>query len=301
MAATHKRRKLDNFKTPGRFDWYIPSVADCFILLLWLLVGGFLGSMISVACTHVLGTQAGTEYGMLISYPVMFIPALIYASIKSRNNRLYNTGIKLNSSHFGKIGAFGCAILCSVSVLCVSYCAEPLCNLLPAMPEFLKNALENMTGGILWVDILCVSIFAPLMEEWLCRGMVLRGLLGHGMKPGWAIVASAFFFAFIHLNPWQAIPAFMIGCIMGYVYYKTGCLRLTMLMHCVNNTFAVICSNIPALKDMESWSDVLAPTAYWIIFAACLLMTVLCVLAFTKIKLTYNRGNMDEAPTMFPA
>ena len=54
--------------------------------------------------------------------------------------------------------------------------------------------------------------------------MVLRGLLGHKVKPVWAIVISAAFFAIIHLNPWQAIPAFLLGCVLllalGLMFYQ---------------------------------------------------------------------------------
>ena len=92
-----------------------------------------------------------------------------------------------------------------------------------------------------------------------------------------------FFFAFIHFNPWQAIPAFMLGCLFGYVYYKTRSLSLTMLMHCVNNTLAVVLGQIDSLKDMKSWMDVLEPQLFWIIFAACVLFLVLGVRAISRI------------------
>ena len=151
------------------------------------------------------------------------------------------------------------------------------------------------------MNLLCVSIFAPIFEEWLCRGMVLRGLLNAKREDGsrvsspfWAIVISSLFFAAIHGNPWQAIPAFTMGCLMGYVYYRTGSLKLTMLMHCVNNTFAVICSHIDSLSEMENWTDVLPGNPYWILFAVCVLLIALVVLEFSKIPLTSQQGNCDR-------
>ena len=138
------------------------------------------------------------------------------------------------------------------------------------MPEVLKNALEQLTEGPLWVSLLSVSVFAPLFEEWLCRGLVLRGLL-QKMNPASAIGVSAAFFAILHMNPWQAIPAFILGLLFGYVYYKTGSLKLTMLMHCVNNTMAVVASRIPSLSDAETFMDVMSPWAYICIYIACIL------------------------------
>ena len=56
-----------------------------------------------------------------------------------------------------------------------------------------------------------------------------------------------------------------------------------MLMHCVNNTLAVVLGQIDSLKDMKSWMDVLEPQLFWIIFAACVLFLVLGVRAISRI------------------
>ena len=148
--------------------------------------------------------------------------------------------------------------------------------------------MDAMTSAdSLLLNLISVSIFAPIFEEWLCRGMVLRGLLANKMKPVWAIVISALFFAFIHLNPWQALPAFTIGCLMGYVYYKTGSLKLTMLLHFTNNTFSLVLSNVDALKDMESWRDVMPEPLYWVSVVACVLLTLLIARRFRAIKAAF--------------
>ena len=144
--------------------------------------------------------------------------------------------------------------------------------------------MSLVTEGNIIINFISVSIFAPLFEEWLCRGMVLRGLLSHKVKPLWAIVLSALFFAFIHLNPWQALPAFILGCLMGYVYYKTGSLKLTMLMHFTNNSFSLLLSNIDAFKEMENWSDVMSAESYWLCMAICLLLLILIVKQLSKIN-----------------
>ena len=101
-----------------------------------------------------------------------------------------------------------------VSRWCVAQCFRSFsCDafgfILPEPPQWFKAAMDAMTSAdSLLLNLISVSIFAPIFEEWLCRGMVLRGLLANKMKPVWAIVISALFFAFIHLNPWQALPAF---------------------------------------------------------------------------------------------
>ncbi|MBP5337666.1 MAG: CPBP family intramembrane metalloprotease [Bacteroidales bacterium] len=295
-----KRIGPRNYGFFEKFSYYVPGVADMFILLALLLVGALLGSLVSLPFLAILGQETGAQYATFISYPVMFIPPMIYASIKSRNNSMNRSGLKLDSKHFSPTGGALCAVFVVLATLALAFCSDAILALMPDMPEWLENMLKGITSeNNLILNFLLVSIFAPLFEEWLCRGMVLRGLLGTKMKPVWAIVVSALFFAVIHLNPWQAIPAFLLGCLFGYVYYKTGSLKLTMLMHFANNTFSLVMSNVDAFKDMDSMMDVLPGIRYWIIFFACILLLVLVLRVFHRIPLERPEGNMDPVKPLF--
>ena len=293
-----RSQKTRNWTFLDRYNYYVPGVADMFILLAWLLAGALLGNVVSLLFLP-LG-EGAQEYAMLVSYPVMFLPAMIYAGHKSQVSSMDHSGVKVDgNAHFKPLGAALCAILVMIGTISAAFCTEPVNSLLPQMPEVLKNMLESLTGGTFWVNFLSVSIFAPLFEEWLCRGMILRGLLHSKVRPVWAIVISAAFFAIIHMNPWQAVPAFVFGCLFGYVYYRTGSLKLTMLMHFTNNTMSLILSNIDAFKDKDSFMDVMPAPAYWITFAAGILLLVLVIRAFRKIPLESEKGNSDVIPAIF--
>jgi uncharacterized protein len=58
--------------------------------------------------------------------------------------------------------------------------------------------------------------------------------------PAWAAIAlSAFVFAAVHMQP-LAMPALMaLGAAFGYIYHKTGSLRLTIILHMINNILAL--------------------------------------------------------------
>ena len=271
-----------NFKILESFEHFSPGWKGVLKLFLWMMVGAVIGNVITFVLGIFFGTEWVSSYGTVIAYPIMFIPPMFYARRRSMM-REHLEANPLNKGVFKPYGAPLCALLVSLMTLAAGYISDPVVTLLPEMPEFLEQALESMVNGNVLINLLCVSVFAPFFEEWLCRGMVLRGLLARNVKPAWAILFSAFFFAFIHLNPWQAIPAFLLGCLFGYVYYKTKSLSLTMLMHCVNNTLAVVLGQIDSLKDMKSWMDVLEPQLFWIIFAACVLVLVLGVRAISRI------------------
>ena len=135
----------------------------------------------------------------------------------------------------------------------------------------------------LWATFISVSVFAPLFEEWLCRGLILRGLLSK-TTPALAIAISAAFFAVIHGNIWQGLPAFGMGLLFGYAYYRTGSLKLTMLMHFTNNTTALAFSKIPQFEDAETFMDILSPWAYWCIFVLCILIVISSAAVIRSIK-----------------
>ncbi|MBR5063642.1 MAG: CPBP family intramembrane metalloprotease, partial [Bacteroidales bacterium] len=179
-----------------------------------------------------------------------------------------------------------------------NYANYKLTTSTPGMKAFYDAFLETMkqvTGGPLWSSFLVTAIFAPIFEEWMCRGVILRGLLTK-MKPGWAIVISALFFALIHFNPWQALNAFLIGVIMGYVYYKTGSLLLTMLIHFVNNGSAVIAAQFSNVDETEYWIETMPMGTYIPLIIAGTAVLAACIWAFHRIPLQQKRGNIDEIP-----
>lgn len=271
------------------------------MLLAMFFVGALLGNMLVLLLQAGFSAEFAQEYGTVISYPVMFIPPMLYASFQSRKNEFLPwgedgnppAGVPLDTDNFGRLGVGWLALVVSIATMAASFVAEPVNALLPEMPELLKQALEQLTEGPVWISLLSVSIFAPFFEEWLCRGIVLRGLL-QKMKPVWAIVVSALFFAVLHMNPWQAIPAFILGLLFGYVYYRTGSLKLTMLMHCVNNTLAVVCSHIPSLAEAETFMDVMIPWAYACIYAACILFLIAAVITIHGIPLAKSDNILSE-------
>ncbi len=281
------------------YSHYLPGLGGMIGLFLLFLLGSLLGSLISGVFVLMMGaSESVMQYSMLIAYPVSFIPPLLYASAKSRRNEFFDKGYALDSNNFGARGGFAMAVIVSIATLAAAFVCEPVSVMLPDMPETLKKSLELLMDGPLWAALLSVSVFAPLFEEWLCRGLVLRGLMKR-MNPTGAILVSAAFFAILHMNPWQAIPAFLLGILFGYVYYRTGSLKLTMLMHCVNNTFSLLLSKIPGLEDIESFMDILSPWAYAGIYVACILMLASAVILITGIPVKDTKmGGCDEVDAL---
>ena len=106
--------------------------------------------------------------------------------------------------------------------------------------------LVGMICYLVWV-----CIIAPVTEEYIFRGAMLRTLSHYGS--GFAIVASAFAFGLMHGNMLQTPMAFLIGLVMGYVAAKSGNIRQSILIHLINNIIA----SIPQILSyfLPDWLD----------------------------------------------
>jgi uncharacterized protein len=83
-----------------------------------------------------------------------------------------------------------------------------------------------------------VAVVAPLLEELLFRGL-LQNSLANRMPIWTAILLSAAIFAAVHMQL-HAFPALMaLGAVFGYIYHITGSLRVTILLHMLNNAAAL--------------------------------------------------------------
>lgn len=270
-----------------------------FALFLMFLLGAVLGNIVALPLTVVLPAESATDWITFITYPIMFLPPMLYARSKSKAASVFHNGLAVDSTNFGRLGGVKMAFIVSGMTIATAFAAEPISSLLPEMPEWFEQIMSGLTGGNFILSFICVSIFAPLFEEWLCRGVVLRGLLTT-MRPASAIAVSAAFFAVLHMNPWQALPAFLLGVVFGYVYYKTGSLKLTMLMHFVNNTMALVMSRIPSLQDAETFADVMSPWAYACVIAACVIFLAAAFITLRAIPMSSENApcNCDEVPSI---
>lgn len=261
MAFFKRHQGRGSYDLFSTYNYFMPGFSDLVWLVILFFIGAFLGILIGAGLALGISQDFAMTYGLVIVYPVQFIPAMLYASAVSQRNMGFEPEYPLDNNNFGGRSGLSMALIVSVMAISAAFVTEPVSMLLPEMSEARKMAMEQMLKGPVWIVLISVSVFAPFFEEWLCRGIILRGLLKK-MKPGWAIVISALIFGLIHMNLWQAIPAFIIGVILGYVYYKTGSLKLTMLMHCVNNTLSVILSRIPGLEDVEFFAEIMSPWTY---------------------------------------
>jgi len=107
------------------------------------------------------------------------------------------------------------------------------------------------TGGII-VSVIYTCILAPLTEEFLFRGVMLRSLSKYGT--GFAVVLSSFLFGLIHGNIYQTPFAIMTGIVLAYTAVRSGSIWPGVIVHFVVNAFATA-RELLALYVPERWEQ----------------------------------------------
>ena len=69
------------------------------------------------------------------------------------------------------------------------------------------------------------------------------------------------------MNPWQFIPAFFIGLLLGYIYLRTRSLLPVIFVHVINNSFSYVTVYIFG-EDVLSYRDLFAETGPYLILLA---------------------------------
>lgn len=91
--------------------------------------------------------------------------------------------------------------------------------------------ISNFWQYLGWVFASCAV--AAFCEELLFRGVIESGFRKWGIKV--AVGCSALIFMIMHGSATQTVHQFIVGVIVGYIFYKTNNLWLGFLVHFFNN------------------------------------------------------------------
>ncbi len=143
---------------------------------------------------------------------------------------------------------FWCALAAAGAVIPSTWLQEQM----PELPNFAEQEFDMILKDR-W-GYLAVGLLAPVCEELVFRGAVLRSLLRWAGHHWVAIAISALLFALVHANPAQMPHAFVIGLLLGWLYYRTDSVVPGVVYHWVNNSIAYVVYNLypdPSLRLID--------------------------------------------------
>lgn len=104
----------------------------------------------------------------------------------------------------------------------------------------IKFLLGKRTVSELITNIIFISLFAGIGEELFFRG-VLQRLFIKAFKNPWAgILITAFLFSAMHIQFFGFVPRFLLGILLGAVYWYSGSLLTAIAAHFFYDAFFII-------------------------------------------------------------
>jgi|GEM_PF-130975 len=129
----------------------------------------------------------------------------------------------------------GSGLLAITGTLLVANGVSLVAEYLPGYEGFAEMMKDALVPGL--GMMIAVVVVAPVFEEVLLRGQIMRGYLAK-TTPLNAILISGFIFGLMHLHPVHIFFASLMGFCLGYVYYRTRSLGLVILIHFINNAIS---------------------------------------------------------------
>jgi membrane protease YdiL (CAAX protease family) len=114
--------------------------------------------------------------------------------------------------------------------------------------------------------IVMVCVMAPLLEEMLFRGVMLRSFLRR-YPPTVAITHSAAIFGLAHLNIYQFVNALVIGWCLGWLYERTRSIWPGVLLHAAINSSLLWWPDPDVAAGTPADADPLGQPMLWVLGA----------------------------------
>ncbi len=112
------------------------------------------------------------------------------------------------------------------------------------------NSLMNILTGDAAGAFCLLIIVAPFTEEYLFRGLILRGLLRHHRSVT-AVLLTAVLFGLMHANLRQLPLALVIGAVFGWWAVRTRSVAPGIIGHALFNSVAYAVSQFP--EQFATW------------------------------------------------
>ncbi len=241
LLKNRKEKKELTLKEKQEYDLHLVKTRKyAFAIGMGLIIFVFLETVCSfilgIALPSVLNSKLNVNTIMILSTAIISIIAMgitavfinMYSDYKKEETKL--TGKKIFEYTFIGITLIG------ILQVVLSYIYSKL-----GMDYNVLESFEVLPGaGILdkVIYFIGIAIVPAIFEELLFR----KAILNYSKRFGklFAVVFSALIFGLIHMNLSQGIFAFILGIIFAIIAIKTNSIKITMLLHFLNNGYAAL-------------------------------------------------------------
>lgn len=230
----------DGWGTQTRLRWGIPDALIAFVL----------GVVASVPAA--VGLQAGeamgagrTFLGIVLQNAAIVLTCWVVSVMKGQRSLARDFGFPTRAElRIGVVTAWiAIGVVASVGVALLLRPIEELGNFEESAQDVART-LRHADGLSLVLLLVGIVVVAPVVEELLFRGLLLRALQRRFTTPA-AVAVSAFVFAAVHLaggrDAYAVVPGlFLLGLAAGVLAARSGNLTRSIALHMGFNLLSAV-------------------------------------------------------------
>lgn len=254
--------------------------------ILGLFVLAFLGSVIVSGIAMVvtlLGceTYALSQLGQVVSSAFLFlVPAIVAAWLfYPEPAKTLQLDFSKDKWLFALLSVVMMLLIIPVNELVVSWnqgwhlpeslaSVEELLRSISEMSQsLLTRWLDKTSVWALLVNLFVVALCPAVMEELFFRGCLQQMLTKWIKRPWIAIVIASVVFSIFHGDLFGLVPRFVLGCVLGLMFYCTNSIVPNVCAHFANNATVVALYYLAAkgVIDFEKAENMSFPTVVVIV------------------------------------
>lgn len=102
-------------------------------------------------------------------------------------------------------------------------------------------AIGNMkTVSDFIVSLIVMALVPSIFEEMLFRGSLQQVMVSLTRNPVTGILLTSLLFSAIHISFYGFLPRLFLGLVLGYIFYESKNLWLSVIAHFINNAYTLV-------------------------------------------------------------
>ena len=132
------------------------------------------------------------------------------------------------------------------------------------MEDEATKTIQFMLAPNSWTDLVLnlifIAVFAAVGEELFFRGILQRLFIKGTGSPWGGIIIAAFFFSFFHFQFFGFIPRFLLGIVLGAIYWYSGSLWTAIAAHFAYDALIIVLYHFNPEMLQNPDAPIVAPT-----------------------------------------
>lgn len=276
------------------------AAKQLFIIILCLCVGFLLNTALVVLLYFFMQGETSYKIMLMLSSIISFaLPALLAAKFIQKDEPAFRQLGMTESPRFTKYLlaiVFMLAIMPAIEFISSLNASYSFSESLKGLEEYLRNidesamqstmkALAGNGVGAFILNLIVLAITPAVCEEMFFRGVLQKFFVGNIRNKHIAILLTAFIFSAIHMQFSGLLPRFILGTVLGYLFYSSGSLWLSIVAHATNNALVVIAAfffgaEVSASPDLSAYAN-----PWWI----CAIVAGLAIAFFAGRKIFHTK------------